>query len=414
MSKSSLVVKTKTAKVAAIIIILLLPDDFFSIGSIYYSGTPSSIAYNWLSYNFNVIQLVILLAGIIGLILSKNRFMLGLAGYFITREILILMIQSDSIFKSGRYEVYLSLFVGVSLIVLTLRMTKTNMEALQCYKGFLVSNMLTVFVMAVRGGGSGLLAGRCNASNLDVGSTGVLCVILIIFLCETPMSKSNYILLALTFVALFLSGSRTNMALGILFLILIFITVWYERRGHLWISVNQLIVAIVIVTVGISVIAIKSDEILESILDSRFGTLLNTSAIKADDSIVGRTASITAGLDILLKNPIGISGFFINLQRETIARGYGTFPHSGILSEYLLLGPIVLFLYYIWLKAVAKLMHIERRLAWAMLFFAVYNIFAGGPIVNFKIIYMYGMPTALSYIMLKRSRKQKAARPFCA
>ena len=76
----------------------------------------------------------------------------------------------------------------------------------------------------------------------------------------------------------------------------------------------------------------RSLEFVSSIFDNN-----RSEYFESDASFTQRLLSITVGFKILANNPLGISTSPIELQMQTINYGYYTFPHSTVLSYYLLL-----------------------------------------------------------------------------
>ena len=77
-------------------------------------------------------------------------------------------------------------------------------------------------------------------------------------------------------------------------------------------------------------------------------------------------------------------------------RGYPTFPHSTLLSMYLVFGPLVLIIYGMWIGLLRKLRLIDVKYYMMILFLLISTIIYGGPIANFKIVFMIMMTTFLA------------------
>ena len=403
-SGKGLKVKTATILMVIMCFLMILPDDVFGWVSLYKSVTPSSIAYIWLNYSFGIIQLLILLIGIYYAIRLNKKGVFALAIVMLIRELIYLIIGENSIFTAAAYEMYLTVFVGYAFVLWAEGGLKKYEECERYFKWFLVTNMLTLYINFLMGGTGGILAGRYHSSNLDVGGTGTVCVLCILFLAYSAEKKwYDYLFISLSVVGLFLSGSRANLLFIILILALYFVLNLFlkfrkedknsEKKKVFFrrflLSGFTLIIAIVIV-------AINYDAIFNWLLGSRFQSLLSSQALRSDDSFLGRTASLTAGLDVLKHHPLGISGYFINLQQEIRMRGYPTFPHSTLLSMYLVFGPLILIIYGIWLGLLKKLRMIDVKYYLMILFLLISTIIYGGPIANFKIIFMIVMTTFLA------------------
>lgn len=406
--RSSLVIKTSTISMLIICFLMILPDDVFSIGSIYRSLTPTSIAYNWLNYEFGIIQVFILLIGVCETIRLNKKAAPIIFFVMLVRELFVLFFQSNSLFKASAYEMYLTVAVGYAFVLWAEGAMGGKEGEEKLFVLFLVTNMLTLYINFAMGGSGGLIAGRYHSSNLDVGGTGVVCVLCFLFFCFLKDKKwHHYGILILSIIGLLLSGSRANL----LFLLLVLaaraiyiataganIKFKVNRRKFM----NRLFIGIVVLVVAIVIIYTNRNEIINAIVGSRFHGIFNLQTLSRDDSFDGRTKSLEAGLDVLKSHPLGISGYFINLQTEIRMRNYPTFPHSTLLSLYLLFGPIVLIVIYLWLKIMKRdKQKASNKYFWMLLYFLVSNIIYGGPITNFKLIFIYGMITRLAYLELK-------------
>ena len=404
ISDKGMKIKVSTILMGVMCFLMILPDDVFGWVPLYESVTPSSIAYIWLNYIFGIIQLLILLIGIYYAIRLNKRWFFVLALAMMLRELFYLVVSDNNIFSASAYEMYLTVFVGYAFVLWAEGGLKTFQECERYFKWFLITNMLTLYINYAMGGAGGIIAGRYHSSNLDVGGTGTVCVLCILFLAYSTEKKwFDYLFIVLSVIGLFLSGSRANLLFLMLILALYFVlSLFFKFRKEdknsekknvflrrFLLSGFALIAAIVIV-------AINYETILNWLLGSRFQTLLSSQGLRSDDSFVGRTASLTAGLDVLKHHPLGISGYFINLQQEIRMRGYPTFPHSTLLSMYLVFGPLVLIIYGIWIGLLRKLRMINIRYYMMILFLLISTIIYGGPIANFKIIFMIVMTTFLA------------------
>ena len=403
-SGKGLKVKTATILMVIMCFLMILPDDVFGWVSLYKSVTPSSIAYIWLNYSFGIIQLLILLIGIYYAILLNKKGVFALAIVMLIRELIYLIIGENSIFTAAAYEMYLTVFVGYAFVLWAEGGLKKYEECERYFKWFLVTNMLTLYINFLMGGTGGILAGRYHSSNLDVGGTGTVCVLCILFLAYSTEKKwFDYLFIVLSVIGLFLSGSRANLLFLMLILALYFVLSFFfkfrkedknsEKKN---VFLRRFLLSGFALIAVIVIVAINYETILNWLLGSRFQTLLSSQGLRSDDSFVGRTASLTAGLDVLKHHPLGISGYFINLQQEIRMRGYPTFPHSTLLSMYLVFGPLVLIIYGIWIGLLRKLRMINIRYYMMILFLLISTIIYGGPIANFKIIFMIVMTTFLA------------------
>ena len=208
------------------------------------------------------------------------------------------------------------------------------------------------------------------------------------------------LIILLSLIGLFLSGSRANLLFLILFFACYYIAITLKRiRVDEYVDrrrlLNRLIAGILIIVTLIIILILNRNQIIHIFEESRFFSMFSSSWGQ-DDSVLGRSASLRAGLDVLSQYPCGISGFFINLQQNMVLRGYPTFPHSTLLASYLLYGPIVFGVYAAWIITIRKINDVGNGYTWILLYFIISTIVYGGPLVNFKIIFMLMMATYLA------------------
>lgn len=409
-----LVVKLSSIVGLILLLILILPSAVFSLGSIYESLTPATISYDWLNYKFGVLQLIICLIGAVEIICQKQRIFLIIFFIEFLREILFYFAYDNSLFSESAYEMYLTVFVGYSLFLIVRRYMNDFRMMDKFYGLFLITNMLTIYINVAMGGrgttsSDAALAGiegRYHASNLDVTGTGDLCVLCIIYLFFSSIrNKYRYPLLALSVTGLVLSGARASLAfLGLIFAFYVIkqLLASFKSRKIKY-SNNTIYKTIIILVMAFIlgfIVLLNFNEVSSRIGFTRFDALFSLSAMSSDGSFLGRMASLTAGLDVLADNPLGISGYFINLQSEMMARNYPTFPHSTLLSNYLLFGPIIFIFYFIWWRGIREGQYKENKYFWISLFYLISTVIAGGPVANFKTLFNFIFS---SYLIFKSS-----------
>lgn len=389
-----------------LLFIMLLPDSAFQAICLYSSGTPSDIPYKWLDYKFGLLYLIVLIIGIINAVKKHNKW-IGMAFIvMMAREVSMCLVSRNNIFSHSSFEMYLSLFTGV-LFAFVIRSCCKNIGDFNKYlKILLCGNVMTIYLNAIMGLTG--IEGRYNIVNLDVGTTGWVCCIALIF---TIIEKNERFFCAKVFLwtfALFLSGSRVNFLItlvvifGIVFLRILRVH-HFKRRTLCFAAMGM----IAVMAAVIWLLYTQNGQLIISNLtqNSRILQALNISRLSKDGSIIGRQSSLSAGIDILANNPFGIAGYFINLQRETRMRGFDTFPHFGMLDAYILFGPIVLPLYAQWIKSLFRLYKQKSEHFFLLASLVIYQIIAGGPIVNFKIYTFYALVTIFAYEITQNNLK---------
>ena len=371
-----------------LLFLMIMPDDFFGMFELYHNATPSFIDYKWLDYRFGIVQLIILIIGII-LFLYHKVYSVGLVSiYFLIRELLF----KNNVFTMHSYEMYLTLFVGLSFLILTIYSAQNYEQLKSFFYAFLFLNVVSVYINRILS--SSVAEGsRYHASNLDVGGTGIICAITLFYLLEIKEKKAfDYFFLIITTIALVMSGSRNSVGIFTILLVIKWIIGIFRREDITKEEIRHSILRIIAIAIFIvAVILIFGHQIQEVLLTNRIFTTFLSGNIANDDSFDGRSRSIAIGLDIIKDHPFGISGWFTNLQEETRMRGFPTFPHSDIICFYLMYGPVTIILYIYVIIQMIKNKGIHNTFLWPLLFLLLYSIISGGAETNFKIIYIYGV-----------------------
>lgn len=369
------------------LLILLLPYGAFSFLTVYESKTPSSIAYEWLNFDMGVLYLIIFIVSFFFLLRYEFKLFAIIFVFQLIRELFFLLLGYNSIFTANAYEMYLAMIVGIGLTYVTFHM-KDNPEKI--FKLFLITNIFPIYFMFALGLNG--IEGRYNGSNLDVGASGFLCgIVCIYYFTKINYKLSDYIILLLAFVALVLTGSRIDILLVVVFFIISKIKPGNEQNKKYFNIPRSYLTRII--TVVFSLAIVVSFLYYMAMNDDRYNFLgeAPTDIEDADGSFVGRLISLTAGFDILSNYPLGISGYFINLQNEMNLRGYPTFPHSSLLTSYLFYGPLIVIVYLYVIKLAKKIYNFGSPYFFILMYLIINVTFSGGAIVNFKVIFIYAM-----------------------
>lgn len=391
----NIIFSVKAVYKALLCLLLLLPESFFSFAALYSSTTPGYINYKWLDYKFGIVQLIILIIGCLLLFSHKNKLIPSLFVLFLARELLISTYTDKTIFNNNAYEMYLAFFVGVAFIELLISTCSSIKEVENTFLLIVLLNILTLYprvVLNLTG-----IDGRYNISNLDVGMTGTFCGIAFMLALFDRECRYRIFQMITSIVGIFISGSRVNLVIFTLILILGVIINTARMKSINKISwIRGLIISFCVLAVFIGVYIYLNvtgtwTRLINGLLSSRMLSTFNSRSMESDSSFIGRSESLAAGLNIIKTYPGGISGYFINLQTETILRGFPTFPHSSLMDAYILFGPIILILLIYIICNLIRLYRISFHWFIALLYMLVFITISGGPIVNFKIIFFYGM-----------------------
>jgi len=378
-----------------IFLLMIVPDDAFNLFPVYTNQSPSYIAYKWLNYSYNAILLVAMLLGLIVSIHHRDKWLWVVICLATMRELFFWMIGVNSCFTAHSYEIYLTLLTGVAIAKIV-QFSADDIDELNLFFWrIIVFNVLTVYIALAMNAG---FSNRYNAVNMDVGSTGTICAFTIIYCLFNEKIKGRMLIAVLALIALFLSGSRVNLLLTIAVLSIgLLIQIGKKgvvnRKGAIAFAGLAIIGAVVLIYLDFFA---QGLSISSNVSISRMLASLSLEGMGRDDSVIGRTASILAGFDIVKQNIFGISGYFTNLQYETVQRGFPTFPHSSLLVYYILLGPVVILLVIFIVNTLKNIYKRDYAQFLVLLHMTLFITFSGGPIVNFKLIFIYTMILILS------------------
>lgn len=385
---------------AIILLVLILPDNIFTIGTLYTSSTPGYIMSKRLNYQFGLIELSIMLLGMLETIRLKRYGIYILSFIMFVREAFVFLLQENSIFLNSAYEMYLVIFVGYALTLIVEGELITYNNCDKFFELYLLSNIATIYFNFLIHGAD--FSGRYNASNLDVGGTGILCVLSILYFLFSESKKYKYTFCIISLIGLFLSGSRANFLFAILIVLIYLLNnVIHNYKNNILVInravLNQGILIGIVILLCVGVIwIIGGKKIIELWNNLRIFEMLSLKLVSKDDSVMGRMASLRAGWRILKKYPLGISGFFINLQNQMQLNGYPTYPHSILMSSYILYGPIVIGAYVYLASLLKRIADMKNKYFWLICYIFISTIIYGSPITNFKIIFMLIMVVSLA------------------
>ena len=209
---------------AILIILLVLPDDVYNFLPIYSSFSKSYIASNRLNFHMGLIVLIILIIGIAECIFHHNKLIFTVFLLMTIREVIFFFLTENNIFSNKAYEMYLVFFIGCAFAAIAYYENRSEIDIVRFFEFFLITNIISLYFNVIIKGFN--ISERYNASNLDVGGTGTLCVIsLIYFLLKKDSIKlRKNILVLVSAIGLFLSGSRANLLFAVMILALYYLS----------------------------------------------------------------------------------------------------------------------------------------------------------------------------------------------
>ena len=374
------------ARMAFLMMFLLMPDDFFKLTSVYHSETLSFIAYKWLDFDFSVLFIFVIFLALANLN-KENIFFIFVITFTFLRTIVFYFIGLDNAIQYNSFELQLSLLSGWALFHLAYRwrekyLAVDNLKLFEYFCWIHLASQILGMMLSVSG-----FSGRYNAINLDVEMTSFIYSVYIL-LPSNIQNRYGTIKKLIFLIGILLTGARIAL---IWLLVIILAKSIYGVVRTTKLTVKRTSFAFVVLLIFtlpfilISGIGTKFIGALSGIL--RFLDMLSGNS---DGSGSGRIRSIIAGFQILKENYWGLDCSYIILQKHMVNLGYPTFPHSYLLISRIVYGPFIF---------LTGLLHFGRKVAGgikkknvevASLFFLVlYFITTGSPLINFKTVFMF-------------------------
>jgi len=353
-------------KKSIIFLVVILNLPFFLINAFHLVSYRTTIAvtggdFAQLDYFMNIFELLILIIGIFKNNLSKSIINIYPILFFVfIKDILLTLHGYNSPFTWNSWELYLAPLIAMGAI----RITGKNND----YHAFeLLLELLIIFnfiyqVLFLLTGRVGE-DGRVTVMNQGVGSVGMMCAYYIVYtFLLGNIGKKQYILIIISLISIILSGSRFSLLIVLISLL--------ANSGYVFRSLrprqrNALIVVMGLLTI-LTIFILSNSEYQDKyeILSRMSGLFENNSIAKninEDASFLERLVSFTAGFEIMKEHPFGISNSFVDLQTQSIAHGFFSFPHSTLMTYYLLWGPMLFYCVYWMIKKIRVAIKLNEK-----------------------------------------------------
>lgn len=380
----------RSGGISIVLLLLFVPDDVFNFTSIAHFSTPENITYKWLDSSASLLFIPLFILVLFSLGKPMRKANISLFVFFVA-------LLTWNLVKASFVESYLisnwnfELFYGFLIGILILMYLDTRLKSLYQKELFFELFILLQIISLIIGVATGVkvLGGRYHAANLDVGTTGLFLGVFLTYLLFVK-ENVNYFLVFIIFICIFLTGSRTNLILPLLFILLY---IWKNRRKFISGKLIFLSPIFFLVALYLSSNNIRNLQVYLEFIDFdriiAFYEMIAEGNISNDDSFIGRLNSLIVGLKVLDQNPFGTFFSFIDLQWNMQLNDYPTFPHNSILAFYLVLGPLFLYVIATFLYTYHKLIVKESTYRYIFLYIILYSIIGGGLFVNFKIFFFY-------------------------
>lgn len=391
--------RIKKAKLTSIFVLLyvtlvvFMPNAIRNPTTIYHIDSTRYLYRGWLEYSFSAIEIFAFLSFFLIKAPKDSVRIKYVILLILFKNFIRLVFGWTNIFEYNDYSLLLSFIVGYGcyLLLVTSR-ERFSTEDLLDY--IIILNFLTQLVFVFTGRQMEGF-GRYGALASDVGSVGVMCCQYIIYYLFARKSvKRAFIPIVASFISLILSGSRSNLLFSVAFIILFIFKLRFGIRMSRAKSRALFIIALAIIVLipfadVLSVQVLNTSnfsQVIDRMLDSVTATVQrNSGYFDSNTSLSGRMMSFATGFNILYKNPLGISTSTIDLELRSIADNpLMTFPHSTLLSFYLLWGIAALICYVQIIILFIKAFNAKHPLWVLLLSTLIMFVIYGAPIINAK------------------------------
>lgn len=394
--RNTFIIRISLGFIVSLIVLLLLNCPSFiseplTIYSIEYEHALGD--YAKLSYSFSLLNFFMIIFGVLCVpSCVVGRRLLYILSLVFIKDAILFLAGYNSPFLYNSWEMYLSVGLAIAAWAIVSRYNKKLIELYFFSDGLIVFNFIYQLLFLLTGRAES--SGRVGVMNQDTGSVGFMCALQIMYMLLIRKDEKNkVILITISAISLLLSGSRFS------FLILILGVICFCRTilGSLTLKRKVVTLLSLVICAIILVFMLNSSVIrTNSLVLDRVFSLLDGGVIQnigKDESFVQRVESIGAGMEILKERPLGLSNSYIDLQGETIKQGFFSFPHSFILTYYLMWGPVMLVIaiWMFWLAKRAKALGeygVCKYIIYLLICFTVY----GGIITSTKVyVYLIGV-----------------------
>lgn len=377
-----------------VLLLLSVPMAVFKATALFVTASPSFIEYNWLGeypYSFLAIP-AIAYALVIFLFYRQTLFSRYLFYLYLLLCIFNLCTPSFYTFvvRYHSFEMYYALPFAFSLLAVVEYRLKTLSGFERFFELFIYIHAVGVLFSVA----TGLKSGRFNAQNLDVNTTGIVFSYYAVYLWLVKGRLSPWSIL-FPLAIILLTGARSPLIAVIAVCGLKFIG-----------DIRKLSARKIALIAGVLLLGLLSPYLISlvpGINIDRFASLTSVSGIQDDDSFVGRTMSIAVGAEIVKDYPQGLNCSFLQLQSETVDRGFPTFPHSTVLCSYIQFGLLGIPFFIYLLVLLFRIRKSPYR--YVLYFFFFMEVVSGGAMINFKLYFFY----FLMFMMMTYSIRESGA-----
>jgi hypothetical protein len=403
-----------------VLLLFMMPNDVFSITSLYKFTAPPFIVYNWNSFDFSMLYIPIIFIASFMLFYGRGKILLHYC-YFLfmllLKDILLILTGHSFIIEYGTWEMYLLYIVAIAMLVIVVHSVSNIQGVLNFLWIMVIITMATLCASVALGITPGQYdyVNRYTSTNMAHGETAFVLGIAFAYLLGFRQKEYGILWLVACTMLIVATGARKDL----LYVLLLTIFYLFDRskgkkvKRFQSISAKKVAIYMVVITL-ISLVMITGwrqvgDRLNLERVENLFTGVLVDSELSEDMSVVGRLSSLNSWSRVIMKNPIlGTNFSFYDQQYQMQLEGFPTFAHFTILFNWTIMGILVFIPVVLILKNTIVLIMNNDRLKYLAMYYVLYHIISGGAwssfkvvLVNFTIIFLISK-SAAGYRQLRR------------
>lgn len=400
-----------------VVVILNIPGFLISATTIYHTEHRYKLGdFAFLNFNFSFFELLLIFWSIFLLYKrSKNTHVRIVFMLILLKECLFLFSGKENVFTYNSYEMFLCMLVGISCNDIICKETDDRIDCIYFFLDMvIVFNFLWQLLFIVSG--KIPIGDRVNAINMGYGAVGYLCALHILYIVLVrKITQREMLIIAIGFISILLSGSRYCLLISLMgmFVFSGYIFRRAPEKIRRWIIVALAFLSGIAVLVIVNPAVFGTSEIVERVLNLFQGGHFIQN-VSNDESFLGRVLSIKIGFELIGENPAGISNSYIDIQGKTIDHGFFAFPHSNLLTYYLLWG-VAFIVCIAWMIDICLKAYLNRYkgiLYFMVIFIAANTIYGGVETAPKVYVYLFILMSAIKISVNRKLADSKENKRF--
>lgn len=296
--------------------------------------------YGTVTFSVNLLEVLLVLWGII--IYRRTSFSVNLfpiLGVVLLKDLILFFMGKMSPFMVKSWEMYMIPVVGLAVCFIVCKYARSEADVYVFLDGLILVNFVTQILLIV--------SGQRQVNGAEVigqghNSVGYLCALHIIYsLLMREKNKRVVGVVGCAFISILFTGSRFSLLIVLLGGCVLIPRMLKNVKRQYKIMVS---IVVCVLLISVAYLMANPDICSKYPILSRAGSIFNSGGvvknILSDQSFKERVESWGAGIRVIKENPLGVSNSYIDIYLKTNEQGFYAFPHSAVLTFYLLWGPV--------------------------------------------------------------------------